>query len=79
MYIGRVAHPGNTYNIQERFFMQGFFNVKVTPMGANLVLLSSDPEDEVEALVTDAKDLLSDWFDEVRPWTMDDVDNERLT
>lgn len=58
MYVGRVSHPRNTYNIQERFYMQGVFNVKATLMGANLVLLSSDLEKEVEALVTDAKDWL---------------------
>lgn len=39
MYIGRVTHPGNTYNIQERFYVQGVTNVKVTPMGANLVII----------------------------------------
>ncbi|MCI02303.1 hypothetical protein A2U01_0023335, partial [Trifolium medium] len=38
-FIGVVEHPGMTYNIQNTFHSQGYFGVKVTPLGLNLTLL----------------------------------------
>ncbi|CAI8595928.1 unnamed protein product [Vicia faba] len=38
-YIGVVENLGVTYNMQEYFNMEGFFGVKVTPMGEIYVFL----------------------------------------
>ncbi|MCI56195.1 hypothetical protein A2U01_0077446, partial [Trifolium medium] len=38
-FVGVALHPGMTYNIQDAFHSQGYFGVKVTPMGSNLSLL----------------------------------------
>jgi hypothetical protein len=77
-FIGVAANPGTTYNIQNAFHSQGYFGVKVTPLGANLALLEGQEEGEVEALLEDARDWLDQWFSEIRPWTPKDVDLERI-
>ena len=35
-YVGVVKKTGSTYGIQEALNSEGFFNIKGTPMGANL-------------------------------------------
>jgi hypothetical protein len=44
-----------SYNIQNAFHRQGYFGVKVTPLGASLTLLEGQEEGEVQALMDDAK------------------------
>ncbi|XP_058727198.1 uncharacterized protein LOC131598634 [Vicia villosa] len=78
-FVGVVENPGATYNIQEYFNMEGYFGVKVTPMGANLCLLEESEEGELSALIEEASDWIKQWFLEIRPWRPEDVDNERLT
>ncbi|MCI29813.1 hypothetical protein A2U01_0051022, partial [Trifolium medium] len=46
-FIGEVIHPGMSYNIQSAFHRQGYFGVKVTPLGARLTLLDGQEEGEV--------------------------------
>jgi hypothetical protein len=77
-FVGVVANPGTTYNIQNAFHMQGYFGVKITPLGSNLSLLEGQEEGEVEALMEDAKDWLDQWFKEIRPWNLKDIDPERI-
>jgi hypothetical protein len=76
-FIGVVAQPGMSYNIQEAFHMEGYFGVKVTPLGSNLTLLEGQEEGEVQALMVDAKGWLDQWFVDIRPWSPDDIDVER--
>lgn len=38
-FIGVVENVGMTYNIQEAFHFEGYFRVKITPLGANLCLM----------------------------------------
>ncbi|MCH89313.1 hypothetical protein A2U01_0010208, partial [Trifolium medium] len=77
-FIGEVLHSGMSYNIQNQFHRQGYFGVKVTPLGSNLVLLEGQEEGEVEALVEDAKGWLYQWFRDVRPWSAKEIDLERI-
>ncbi|PNX88595.1 hypothetical protein L195_g044701, partial [Trifolium pratense] len=77
-FVGVVTHPGLSYNIQDEFHRQGYFGVKITPLGANLVLLEDQEEGEVKALMEDARGWLEQWFKEIRPWSPREVDNERL-
>ncbi|MCI03917.1 DUF4283 domain protein, partial [Trifolium medium] len=77
-FIGVVVNPGMTYNIQNAFHTQGYFGVKVTPLGSNLTLLEGQEEGEVQALLEDAKDWLDQWFKEIRPWNPKDVDVDRV-
>jgi hypothetical protein len=77
-FVGVAVNPGMTYNIQNAFHSQGYFGVKVTPLGSNLALLEGQEDGEVEALMADAKDWLEQWFKEIRPWNPKDVDTEIL-
>lgn len=43
-FVGVVETPGDTYNMQERFANEGYFRVKVNPIGANLCLLEESEE-----------------------------------
>jgi hypothetical protein len=76
-FVGVVAQPGMSYNIQNIFHTQGYFGVKVTPLGANLTLLEGQEEGEVQALMEDAKEWLKQWFAEIRPWSTKDLDTKR--
>lgn len=78
-YVGRVCIPGTTYCIQDEFLRQGYFAVKVTPLGANLALLETNDVEDMQSLISDGKEWLSQWFVEVRPWSPKEIDNERLT
>lgn len=78
-YVGVVDKPGMAYKIQEEFIQQGYFSVKATEMGANLVLLESLEEGEMEALIEGAQDWLSTWFSDLRKWNPNEVDDEYLT
>ncbi|PNX61493.1 hypothetical protein L195_g052481, partial [Trifolium pratense] len=63
-YVGVVNHSGMSYNIQDEFHRQGYFGVKITPLGANLVLLEDQEEGEIKALLKDAWGWLEQWFKE---------------
>ncbi|GAU48228.1 hypothetical protein TSUD_184080 [Trifolium subterraneum] len=76
-FVGIVKEPDMAYNIQNSFHRQGYFGVKVTPLGANLCLLQGQDEGEVQALIEDAKDWLDQWFKEIKPWDPKDIDVER--
>ncbi|MCH98559.1 hypothetical protein A2U01_0019564 [Trifolium medium] len=55
-FVGEVVQPGMSYNLQNEFHMQGYFGVKVTPLGANLALLEGQEEGEVTALMEETRD-----------------------
>lgn len=78
-FIGVVEEPGMTYNVQETFNIEGYFRIKVTPVGTNLCLLEEEKEGEIDVIVLEDKEWIEKWFSVIRPWTLDAVDNERLT
>ncbi|MCI23962.1 hypothetical protein A2U01_0045145, partial [Trifolium medium] len=71
-FTGVVVNPGSTYNIQNEFHMQGYFGIKITPLGSNLTLLEGQEESEVQALMEDVREWLDQWFREIRPWSPKD-------
>lgn len=78
MYVGVVNIPGSTYSVQEWLSMQGVFSVKVTPMGANKVLMEEMEEGIISALVSDASEWIHQKFDDIRLWSPAEADNERV-
>jgi hypothetical protein len=56
-------------NIQNELHIQGYFGVKITPLGSNLALLEGHEEGEVKTLMKEAKEWLKQWFREIRPWS----------
>ncbi|PNX55343.1 hypothetical protein L195_g048970 [Trifolium pratense] len=67
-----------SYNIQDEFHRQGYFGVKITPLGENLVLLEDQEEGEIKALMEDTWCWLEQWFKEIRLWSLGEVDNDSL-
>lgn len=54
-YVGIFSNSGATYNIQDRFFSEGYFQIKITPMGANMCLLKASEEGDIEDLICETK------------------------
>lgn len=77
MYIGVVRQPGTAHMVQERLSMQGFFLIKITPLGANKVLMDEMEEGIIPALISDASSWVYEMFEDIRQWSPDDIDNER--
>ncbi|CAK8536785.1 unnamed protein product [Lathyrus sativus] len=38
VFVGEFSKAGNTYNLQDAMHAQGYFNIKVTPMGGKFML-----------------------------------------
>ncbi|XP_058774299.1 uncharacterized protein LOC131648567 [Vicia villosa] len=77
-YIGEVLFSGESYNIQMHMEMEGFFSIKVHPMGANLCLLEEMEEGIIKELLDEGKWWWKQWFKNIRPWHTNDVDSERV-
>ncbi|XP_058765551.1 uncharacterized protein LOC131639053 [Vicia villosa] len=77
-FVGRVKNPGSAYNIQTQFEMEGFFNIKATPMGGNLVLLEETEEGVMADLVGDGDKWWKCWFEEISKWKADMVDTSKV-
>lgn len=77
MYIGEVHHFGSSFNMQTNFEMEGYFQVRVFPLGPNLCLLEEGEEGEIEDLVNGGSSWWKQWFSIIRPWWEADVDMER--
>ncbi|XP_058783008.1 uncharacterized protein LOC131657654 [Vicia villosa] len=78
-YVGVMETPGETSNMQERFNKEGYFGVRVTPLGANFCLLEEGEEGILKDIIAEAPVWIHKWFDEIRPWRPNEVDNERVT
>ncbi|XP_058763424.1 uncharacterized protein LOC131636852 [Vicia villosa] len=78
-YVGVVSIPGSTYNIQSHFEMEGFFQVKVTPMGGNLCLLEESEEGIIKDLIGDGETWWKQWFQVIRRWNELDIDDGRVS
>ncbi|GKV44172.1 hypothetical protein SLEP1_g51378 [Rubroshorea leprosula] len=77
-YVGTVHSVEMVRNLQEKFFMEGYFFCKIYAMGGRLVLLDCEDKGELKDLVEMAAEWLGQWFEEVRPWTPETVANERF-
>ncbi|XP_058749527.1 uncharacterized protein LOC131622508 [Vicia villosa] len=78
-FVGVIVNPGMSYNIQTSFEVEGYFSIKVTPLGANLCLLEDIDDGAVRDLIEEGRSWWSQWFSEIREWREDDVDRERAT
>lgn len=78
-YVGFVHNSGSSYYIQERFFSEGYFAIKVTPMGENMCLLEESEEGEICDLICEAESWWKQWFQAIRPWRENDIDKQRVS
>ncbi|CAI8607977.1 unnamed protein product [Vicia faba] len=77
-YVDQVIILGSTYNIQTNFEMEGYFAIKVTPLGVNLCLLEESEEGVIEDLIGGGETWWKHWFVEVRRWNEEEL-KESLT
>lgn len=66
-FVGKVVEVDMSYNIQDIFDMEGFFNIITTPLGANLCLLEGRIKGVVEELLGSDSQWLVKWFSNVKP------------
>ncbi|KAI5405537.1 hypothetical protein KIW84_052358 [Lathyrus oleraceus] len=62
VFIEIVENLGITYRMQYIFHVEGYFSVKVTPLGANLSMLEEKEEGELNAFLKEASSWLGQWF-----------------
>lgn len=55
-----------------------FFPIKITPLGANKVLMEEVEEGIIHALIADASGWVYEMFDDIRRWSLYEVDNEQV-
>lgn len=77
-FIGEVHSPGSSFNMQTNFEMEGYFQVKVSPMRPNHCLLEEIKEGDIQALIEEGVSWWSLWFKNISPWKEDIVDKERV-
>ncbi|GKV05044.1 hypothetical protein SLEP1_g17093 [Rubroshorea leprosula] len=77
-YVGTAHSVQIIPNLQEKFFMEGYFSCQLQAMGGKLVLMDCEDKEELKDLVQIGADWLSQWFSEVRPWTPSMVAKERF-
>ncbi|GKU91023.1 hypothetical protein SLEP1_g4952 [Rubroshorea leprosula] len=68
-FVGTAHSVQIVPNLQEKFFMEGYFSYRLQAMGGKLVLMDCEDKEELKDLVKNGADWLSQWFSEVRPWT----------
>ncbi|GKV49720.1 hypothetical protein SLEP1_g56454 [Rubroshorea leprosula] len=77
-YVG-IAHSVEIVpNLQEKFYMEGYFSCRLRAMGGKLVLMDGENKDEIKDLVEGASEWLGHWFSEVKPWSPSMVAKERF-
>ncbi|GKV27391.1 hypothetical protein SLEP1_g36564 [Rubroshorea leprosula] len=77
-YVGTAHLVEMVRNLQEKFYMEGYFSCRVRAMGGKLVLLDCEDKEELKDLVEMAADWLGQRFEEVRPWKPNLVAQERF-
>ncbi|GLT95915.1 hypothetical protein SLE2022_135680 [Rubroshorea leprosula] len=77
-YVGTVHSVEMVRNLQEKFYMEGYFSCRIWAMWGKLVLLDCEDEEEMKDLIEMASDWLNQWFEDVRPWTPEAVAKERF-
>lgn len=78
-YVGVVLQLGSIYDIQTHFKMEGYFSIKVTPLGANLCLLEEVEEGEIADLIKLGECWWKQWFSEIKILIQSVMDKERVT
>ncbi|GKV27571.1 hypothetical protein SLEP1_g36731 [Rubroshorea leprosula] len=68
-FVGLVHSVEMVHNLQEKFYMEGYFSCRIRAMGGRMVLLDCEDKEELKDLVELATDWLGQWFEEVRPCT----------
>ncbi|GKV02944.1 hypothetical protein SLEP1_g15318 [Rubroshorea leprosula] len=77
-YVGTTHSVEMVRNLQEKFYMEGYFNYRVRAMGGRLVLMDCEDREELKDLVESASEWLGQWFEKVCPWSPELIAKERF-
>lgn len=78
-HIGEVLYPGESYNLQTYFEIEGFFSVKIIPLGANICVLEEMEEGVILDLMSEGNTWWKQWFHSIKSWHKGVVDTKRVT
>ncbi|GKV37932.1 hypothetical protein SLEP1_g45894 [Rubroshorea leprosula] len=75
-YVGTVHSVEMVRNLQEKFYMEGYFSCQIRAMGGKMVLLDCEEKEELKDLVEMASDWLSQWFEDVNGSCLQEEDDD---
>ncbi|KAI5444628.1 hypothetical protein KIW84_013049 [Lathyrus oleraceus] len=75
-FVCEVKKTRSTYNVHDAINAEGVFQIKAIPFGAKLCLLE---ESVLRPLIQEDVSWITRWFGNIHPWSLEDIDNERLT
>jgi hypothetical protein len=78
-YVGTLRDIKDVDSIQMTMWMEGFQQIKATPLGLDLILLTCPSIDEIQKAYTSNKQWWERWFSTVRPWRPDILPKGRRT
>ncbi|GKV45492.1 hypothetical protein SLEP1_g52564 [Rubroshorea leprosula] len=69
-YVGTTHYVEMVRNLQEKFYMEGYFTCRVRAMGGRLVLMDCEDKEELKDLVESSSEWLGQWFKKIflNPW-----------
>lgn len=77
-YVGTTENPSDVLQVQKLLYKEGLLNLIATPMGGNLMLLTTKDNSDVYSQLVDAEESLGKVFLEVEPWVPEMVSRVRL-
>ncbi|WJX89444.1 hypothetical protein P8452_71443 [Trifolium repens] len=76
-FVGYLSEHKDHFNIQQKFQMDGYSNIRIIPLGYLQVLISSDVVGEVQDVVGSVG-WWCNWFDRFEAWSPELVTNHRV-
>lgn len=77
-YVGKMLFAGMSHNIQNIFHIEGYFRIKVIPLGANLCLLEEGDPREIKDFILEGRIWGSQWFSKIREWNVQDANLKKI-
>jgi hypothetical protein len=77
-FVGFLSEPKDHLVIQRNFILDGYNNIKITPVGYLKVLISSSVVGEVKEVVGSVGWWCT-WFEKFEEWSPNWVSNQRMT
>lgn len=77
-YMSQAVSLEVAINIQGTFHRAGIFSFFAKPMGNNLVLMTAIGDEDLTVMLMEEKEILSKWFQDIRPWSPLLLEKERF-
>lgn len=76
--VGEVLISWSSFCMQSILEIEGFYNVRASAMGPNMVLLEDVVERALKEFMEEDNYRWKDWFKEVRGWKENETDSKRM-